>query len=386
MQQQIIISEQSQAFRRRVFPDTSELDWSDWRWQLRNRFRDVESISRVIDLSDDERRAIRRRQGMLPLGVTPYYASLLDANDPLQSLRRTKIPSMAEFDRSPGEVADPLGEDAHSPVPGIVHTYPDKVLFLVSDFCATYCRYCTRGRMVGGGEFPANKLVWEGALDYIRKNTGIRDVLLSGGDPLILSDERLDWLLSRLQAIEHVEILRIGTKVPAVLPQRVTPELLNVLRRYHPLFMSLHFVHPDELTKEVGQACGELANIGIPLAGQMVLLKGVNNQPETIMRLCNGLLKIRVKPYYLHQCDPIEGSGHFRTSVSEGIKILEYLHGRTTGYAIPMYMIDAPGGGGKVPISPNYVVGRDGDDLLLRNYMGEEYRYWDPENSIGRSI
>lgn len=374
----MIISEKSQSFRKRIFPEISNLDWCDWRWQLRNRFRDEDSISRVIQLSEDERQAIQRRKGMLPLGVTPYYASLLDGCDPRQGLRRTKIPSMAEFERAPDEVADPLGEDAHSPVPGIVHTYPDKVLFLVGDFCATYCRYCTRGRMVGGGEFPPNKAVWEGALDYIRANPGIRDVLLSGGDPLVLSDDRLDWLLSRLQAIRHVEFLRIGTKVPAVLPQRITPELLTVLRRYHPLFMSIHFIHPDELTPEVEEACGELANIGIPLGGQMVLLKGINDRPETMMKLCNGLLKIRVKPYYLHQCDPIEGSEHFRTSVTTGIKILEHLHGRTTGYAIPMYMIDAPGGGGKVPIAPNYVEGRDGEDLLLRNYEGKQYRYWDP--------
>jgi lysine 2,3-aminomutase len=378
VQEHVVIGERSEVFRNQYFPGASSVEWSDWRWQLRNRYRDLEGISQVLDLSSDERAAIERRKGMLPLGVTPYYASLLDPDDPGQGLRRTKIPSMDEFERAPDEVPDPLGEDAHSPVPGVVHTYPDKVLFLVTDFCATYCRYCTRARMVGGGEFLPDRKMWEAGLKYIREHEEIRDVLLSGGDPLILSDQRLEWLLKELRGIPHVQFLRIGTKVPAVLPQRITPGLLTMLREYHPLFMSIHFIHPDEITPEAGAACEALADAGIPLGGQTVLLKGVNDDAQTMLRLNNGLLNIRVKPYYLHQCDPIEGSAHFRTPVSAGIDIVQHLHGRTTGYAVPMYMIDAPGGGGKVPISPEYVAGREGDYLILRNYLGELYRYWDP--------
>ena len=286
--------------------------------------------------------------------------------------------SLLEFERAPDEVPDPLGEEAHTPVRGIVHTYDDKVLFLVTDFCATYCRYCTRSRMVGGGERPPSREMWEGALDYIRATPRIRDVLLSGGDPLTLSDDRLAWLLDQLVAIPHVEFIRIGTKVPAVLPHRITPALLTVLRKAHPLFFSVHVVHPDELTPEMAEACNRLADAGIPLGGQTVLLKGVNDDPEVMTRLNLGLLRMRVKPYYLHQCDPVLGSAHFRTPVSAGLDILRALHGRTTGYAVPQYMIDAPGGGGKVPIAPDYVHARDGEYLVLRNYKGELYRYWDP--------
>lgn len=367
-----------EAFRASAFSLISPEEWQDWRWQLRHRIRSLDEAERLFRLTDSEREAIRRRTGMLPLGITPYYAALVHPDDPTSPIRRTKIPTLAEFDFHGDECADPLGEDAHSPVPGLVHTYPDKVLFLVTDFCATYCRYCTRARLVGGGEFLPEKAMWEKALDYIRAHPEIRDVLLSGGDPLILSDERLDWILSRLRAIPHVEFLRIGTKVPAVLPYRITDSLLQVLRQYHPLFLSIHFTHPDELTAEVQQACNRLADAGIPLGGQTVLLKGVNDDPEVMKRLNLGLLRVRCKPYYLHQCDPIQGSAHFRTSVAAGQDILRALHGHTTGYAVPTYMVDTAGGGGKVPVGPSYIEGRDGDVLHLRNFRGQETRYWDP--------
>lgn len=379
MQVQVVIGEQADAFRREFYPEAGPSEWNDWRWQLRNRIRDQEGAERIFSLSDDERAAIQARANQLPLGITPYYASLLDRADPSQGLRRTKIPSLAEFERGPDEVPDPLGEDAHSPVPGLVHTYPDKVLFLVSDFCASYCRYCTRARMVGAGEFLPDREMWENAIAYIEAHPGVRDVLLSGGDPLILSEERLEWLLARLSKIPHVEILRIGTKVPVVLPQRITSSLLDMLRKYHPIFFSIHFIHPDELTPEVAHACAMIADAGIPMGGQSVLLKGVNDDAETMLRLNTGLLKLRVRPYYLHQCDPILGSAHFRTQTSVGVDILRSLHGHTTGYAVPHYMVDAPGGGGKVPLSPDYVEGREADYLLLRNYQGKQYRYWDPE-------
>lgn len=368
-------------FRRRFYPNATEADWADWRWQLRHRIHDLAGLERVLALSDTEREAIARRaaagQPVLPLGMTPYYAQLLHPTDPAQGLRRTMVPDLAEFETAADECDDPLGEEAHSPLPGLVHTYPDKVLLLATDFCAAYCRYCTRARMVGAGEYLPDRRIWQRALDYIAERPEIRDVLISGGDPLILSDERLEWLLSRLHAIPHIEFIRIGTKVPAVLPQRITPAFCEMLQRYHPIFFSIHFIHPDELTPEVAEACNRLADHGVVSGGQTVLLKGVNDDPEVMKALNLGLLKIRVRPYYLHQCDPIKGSMHFRTPVEAGLDILRALTGHTTGYAVPQFMIDAPGGGGKIPISPDYVRGREGDTLLLENFRGDVYRYED---------
>ncbi|NUQ64976.1 MAG: KamA family radical SAM protein [Pirellulales bacterium] len=369
---------QTRAFRRAFFPDVADKDWNDWRWQSRKRVRTLEQLDRMLVLSDDERQALIEAGSMLPVGITPYYMSLVSRTDPNQPLRRTVIPTRGEFIRTPGEADDPLGEEHHSPVPGLVHRYPDRVLLLVLDFCSTYCRYCTRSRVVGHGELLPSEGRLEKALDYIRQTPTVRDVLLSGGDPLALSDERLDWLLGQLRAIPHVEFVRLGTKMPAVLPQRVTPELCRVLRKYHPLWMSLHFIHPDECTPESFRACGRLADAGIPLGSQTVLLKGVNDNVETMKELVHRLLLMRVRPYYLYQCDPISGSSHFRTPVSKGLEIIEGLRGHTTGYAVPTYVIDAPGGGGKIPLQPNYMVGRDGDFLVLRNYEGQTYRYPDP--------
>ncbi len=373
-------------FRHRFYADVPTREWNDWRWQTRNRIRTLEQLTRIVRLSPDEDAAIRAHQGPLPVGITPYYASLLDEHDAMQPLRRTVIPVGGEYLRSPGEADDPLGEDAHSPVPGLVHRYPDRVLFLVTSFCTTYCRYCTRSRMVGGGgESSFRRSNLERAIDYIAATPSIRDVLISGGDPLTLDDARLEWILARLRAIPHVEFLRIGTKVPTVLPQRVTPGLVKMLKRYHPLWMSIHFTHPDELTPEVAQACTRLADAGIPLGSQTVLLKGVNDNVEAMTKLVHGLLKIRVRPYYLYQCDPISGSAHFRTSVDKGLEIIRGLRGHTTGYAVPTFVIDAPGGGGKIPLLPNYISGRDGEDLLLNNYEGNTYRYPDPDGTLCQS-
>jgi len=375
----LLISKQSEAFRRRVFPGSRQLDWNDWQWQLRNRIRDLAGLERVFRLSEDERQTVMRIGGRLPVGITPYYAALIDPDDPADPLRKTMIPTRAEFTRTAGEADDPLGEDHHSPVPGLVHRYPDRVLFLVTNFCATYCRYCTRARMVGhSGEYHFNQAQYQRAIDYIAAHPEVRDVLLSGGDPLTMNDERLEWILSRVRAIPHVEFLRIGTKVPAVLPQRITPSLVRMLRRYHPLWMSIHFMHPAEITAEVAQACSRLADAGIPLGSQTVLSSGVNDDVETMKRLVHGLLKIRVRPYYVYQCDPISGSSHFRTPVERGLEIVAGLRGYTTGYAVPTFVIDAPGGGGKIPLFPEPVVGREGDYLLLRNYEGKVFRYPDP--------
>jgi lysine 2,3-aminomutase len=372
-------STRSEAFRRAHFPEARRSEWNDWRWQLRNRLRDLQRLGRVVRLSFDEETAIRRLGGHLPVGITPYYASLIDPDDCYDPIRRTMIPTTAEFVRVPGEAEDPLAEDRDMPVPGLVHRYPDRVLFLVTSFCATYCRYCTRARMVGHtGEYHFNEAQYQRALDYIAAHDEIRDVLLSGGDPLTMTDERLDRLLEHLRAIPHVEIVRIGTKIPAVLPQRVTPGLARMLRRHHPLWMSIHIMHPTELTPEVAEACGRLADAGIPLGSQTVLIRGVNDDLETMKRLMQGLLRIRVRPYYLYQCDPISGSAHLRTSVQRGLEIINGLRGHTTGYACPTYVIDAPGGGGKIVLWPDSVMGREGRDLLLRNYEGGVFRYPDP--------
>jgi lysine 2,3-aminomutase len=366
-------------FRKRFFPEATQPDWNDWRWQIRHRIRDVQTLARLVDISHEEREALESRQGTLPLSITPYYTSLLDRTDPAHPIRRAVVPVTAERRSVPGESADPLAEDHTSPVPGIVHRYPDRVLFLVTDFCSTYCRYCTRSRMVGQApQHTCNPNDWEQALTYIETHPEIRDVLLSGGDPLTLPDNRLEWLIARLRRIPHVELIRIGTKVPVVLPQRITPTFSRMLKRYHPLWMSIHFMHPEELTPEVAQACNRLADAGIPLGSQTVLLAGINDNVETMKQLVHGLLKIRVRPYYLYQCDPILGSAHFRTPVEKGLEIIRGLRGHTTGYAVPAYVIDAPGGGGKIPLLPEYVVGRDGTDLVLRNYEGKTYRYPDP--------
>jgi lysine 2,3-aminomutase len=379
----LVISARSQAFRQRFFPDITAREWNDWRWQNSHRIRTVEALARIIRLSADESEAIRRHRGPLPVGIGPYYASLLDEDDPRQGLRRTVVPATAEYRRLPGEFEDPLGEDAHSPVPGLVHRYPDRVLFLATGICSTYCRYCTRSRLVGAtGEKSVKKSQLEQAIAYIEATPQIRDVLISGGDPLSLDDDRLDWLLGRLRRIPHLEFLRIGSKMPVVLPQRVTPALSRVLKRHQP-WLSLHFTHPDELTPEVAEACGRLADAGLPLGSQTVLLKGVNDEVDILRRLFQGLLRIRVKPYYLYQCDPVAGSAHFHTSVDKGLEILRGLRGHTTGYAIPTYVVDAPGGGGKIPLLPDYVAGREGDDLLLENYAGQIYRYPDPNGCLG---
>jgi lysine 2,3-aminomutase len=376
---QFDVSERSVNFLREFFPSASLADWTDWHWQLRNSFRSLADLSKIIFLSESEREAINRLNGGMPLRVTPYYASLLDPVDAMQPLRRSVIPVTDEFVRTSGEADDPLGEDDDSPVPGLIHRYPDRVLFLVTGFCSANCRYCTRSRFVGqNGEGSFNPTHWEQALAYIAATPSVRDVLISGGDPLTLADGRLEWLLSRLRRIPHVEFLRIGTKMPAVLPQRITPSLTRVLKRYHPLFVSIHFTHPDELTPETRQACNRLADAGIPLGSQTVLLKGINDNVETMKRLVHGLLKVRVRPYYLYQCDPISGSAHFRTTVDKGLEIIRGLRGHTTGYAVPTFVIDAPGGGGKIPLLPDYVAGRDGDDLLLQNYQGRTFRYPDP--------
>lgn len=373
-------SPRSRSFRKQHYPEISRIEWYDWRWQLKNTIRDVRALDSIIHLSDNERQAMMQPSGDLPVAITPYYASLISPRDPFSPLRRTVVPVVDECLHTKGEQEDPLCEDADSPVPGIIHRYPDRVLFLVSDLCATYCRYCTRSRIFGKHNprfFDSDK--WETALSYIRSNPNIRDVLLSGGDPLTLTDDRLEWLLSRLKNIPHVEMIRIGTKAPVVMPQRITPALVAMLKKYHPIWMSIHVTHPDELTPEMSAACIRLADAGIPLGSQTVLLAGINDSIATMTRLVQGLLQIRVRPYYLYQCDPIPGSSHFRTTINKGLEIIQGLRGHTTGYAVPTFVVDAPGGGGKIPLLPEYAMGWDKGNFLLRNYEGNIFSY--PDNS-----
>jgi len=380
------VSSDARAFYRRFFPGTGQAEWNDWRWQMRTRIRTLEELARIFRLSEDEYAAVARHKGSLPVGVTPYYASLMGLTDASEPLRRTHITTGGEYQRGPGEDDDPLSEDHDTVVPGLVHRYPDRVLFLVTGTCSTYCRYCTRSRLVGnpGGEYQFSKGQWEQALAYLEAHTTVRDVLLSGGDPLTLSDDKLDWLLGRLRAIRHIEFLRIGTKMPVVTPQRVTRALTRVLKKHHPLWMSLHFTHPKELTREVAEATARLADAGVPLGSQTVLLKDINDTPAIMTSLMQGLLKNRVKPYYLYQCDPISGSAHFRTGVDKGLEIIRALRGHTTGYATPIFCVDAPGGGGKIQLAPDPVAGRDGDFLLLRNFEGKIFKYPDPAGSLGQ--
>jgi lysine 2,3-aminomutase len=365
-------------FRSRFFPEATDLQWSDWRWQIQNRIRTLETVRRMVRLTTEEEKALELGGKMLPLAITPHYMGLVSPTDPDQAIRRSMIPTVYEMRRCPGEEDDPLGEEHQSPIPGLVHRYPDRVLLLSTDFCSAYCRYCTRSRVVGHGAITPSTRRLQMIFDYIRNHPEVRDVLVSGGDPLTLSDERLEFILSNLRAIPHVEIIRLGTKIPAVLPQRITPQLVRMLRKYHPLWMSLHFTHPDECCLETAKACGMLADAGIPLGSQTVLLKGMNDSADVMKRLVHSLMKMRVKPYYLYQCDPISGSEHFRTSVAKGVDVIRGLRGHTSGYAVPTYVIDAPGGGGKIPVSPDYVAGKDAQgNLSLTNYEGNTYRYPD---------
>lgn len=377
MEKTFQINERTLRFISKYFPDVTFKEWNKWRWQLKNSFTSYDQIKTILNLSDEEVKPEIDGHN-LPIRITPYYASLLDPDNPQHALRKCVVPVFDELIVKDEERSDPLSEGNDNPVRNIIHRYPDRVLFLVTGFCSTYCRYCTRSHMVSKKEkCHSDVKEWDIAINYIRSHHEVRDVLISGGDPLTLSDEKLEYLLSRLRDIDHVEIIRIGTKVPAVLPQRITAQLVNCLKKYHPLFLSIHFSHPDELTYETRAACIRLADAGIPMGSQTVLLKGVNDSVDVFKKLTHELLKVRVKPYYLYQCDPIPGSAHFRTSVSKGLEIIKGLRGFTSGYAIPHFVIDAPGGGGKIPLLPEYIVERNKNNLMLRNYEDKLFVYPD---------
>jgi len=360
------------------WPQETMDSWANYKWQLRNRVDSLAELESRLSLTDIERAGVLLAGHKLAMSITPHFFNLIDRDDPNCPIRRQVIPRIEEGWNAPEEVADPCGEDSHMPVPGLVHRYPDRVLFLVTDRCASYCRYCTRSRVVSGVGEQHLETQWEAAFRYLEKTPQVRDVLLSGGDPLLFPDDRLDRILTRLRAIPHIQFIRIGSRIPIFLPQRITPELCAMLKKHHPLFISIHTNHPRELTSEVRDALGRLADAGIPLGNQSVLLRGVNDAVEIQKALVHKLLMCRVRPYYLYQCDLIHGSSHLRTAVAEGVSIIEGLRGHTTGYAIPQFVIDGPGGGGKIPINPNYIVETATGRVTLRNFEGKIFDYPDP--------
>jgi len=366
------------------WPDVPPAQWNDWKWQLKNRVTTLEGLEKHLKLTPEERAGVILSGNKLALAITPHYFNLIERRNPDCPIRRQIIPHVGEGTVSPAEMADPCGEDSHMPVPGLVHRYPDRVLFLITDRCAAYCRYCTRSRVVSGAGEQELHTDFDEAITYLQTHTEIRDVLLSGGDPLLFSDDKLDALLTRLRSIPHLEFIRIGTRVPIFLPQRITPELCRMLQKHHPLWMSIHTNHPRELTTEVRDALAMLANHGVPLGNQSVLLAGVNDSLPVMKSLIHKLLRCRVRPYYLYQCDLIQGSAHLRAPVHKGIEIIEGLRGHTTGYAVPQFVIDAPGGGGKVPINPGYVFFHDREKVVFRNFEGKVFEYPEVQEQLGK--
>lgn len=366
-----------------LFSEISMTDWNDWHWQFANRILTIEDLDKVgVVLSAEERKGIQTALGKLRMAITPYYLSLIDLDNPNDPIRKQAIPSIKELDFAEYEDADPLCEDEYSPCPGLTHRYPDRVLLLVTDQCSMYCRHCTRRRFAGQFDSAMSMDQIKKGIDYIRKHREIRDVLISGGDPFTLSDERLEEIISEVRAIEHIEIIRIGTRIPVVCPQRITDDLCKMLKKYHPIWVNVHFNHPNEFTEETIAACAKLADAGIPLGNQSVLLAGINDDVMVMRELVHKLVKARVRPYYIYACDPSLGLSHFRTPVSKGIEIIEGLRGHTSGFCVPTFVVDAPGGGGKIPVMPNYVISQTPRKVILRNFEGVITTYTEPENYI----
>jgi lysine 2,3-aminomutase len=362
-----------------LWKNVTEEEWNDWQWQVRNRITDVETLGRIINLTEQEKKDIEEVLSKFRMGITPYYASLMDPDDPKDPIRMQAVPTIMETHRSSADLLDPLAEDEDSPVPGLTHRYPDRVLFLITDQCSMYCRHCTRRRFAGQQDSGAPKDRIDKCIEYIRNTPQVRDVLLSGGDALLVSDERLEYIISELRKIPHVEIIRIGSRTPVVMPMRITDNLVNMLKKYHPIWLNTHFNHPKEVTPEAMEACRKLADAGIPLGNQSVLLRGINDCPNIMKELVHKLVKMRVRPYYLYQCDLSMGIEHFRTKVSKGIEIIEALRGHTSGYAVPTFVVDAPGGGGKTPVMPQYVISQSPTKVVLRNYEGVITTYTEPQ-------
>ncbi|MFA6809417.1 MAG: lysine 2,3-aminomutase [Eubacteriales bacterium] len=364
-----------------LWPNENSKEWNDWQWQLSNRISSLEELEKHMYLSEKEKKGIELCLHKFRMAITPYYFSLINQNSLSCPIRMQAIPNILELKSSSSDFEDPLHEDKDSPAPGITHRYPDRVLFLVTDQCGMYCRHCTRRRFAGTNDCHLSNINIQKALTYIKSHHEIRDVLISGGDPLTLSDDKLEYLLSSLRKISHVEIIRLGTRIPVVMPQRITPKLVNMIKKYHPVWLNTHFNHPLEITPESEKAISILADAGIPLGNQSVLLKGINDSPDIIKELVQKLLKIRVRPYYLYQCDLSRGIEHFRTPISTGIHIIEMLRGHTSGLAVPTFVVDAPGGGGKIPLQPNYLLSQSKDQVILRNYEGVICTYKEPSVS-----
>ncbi len=364
--------------RAELFPNISDEQWNDWKWQVKNRIETLEKLNQYIALTEEEQEGVRVSLKTLRMAITPYYLSLIDPNDPNDPIRRQAIPTAAETHIAAADLQDPLHEDEDSPVPGLTHRYPDRVLFLITDMCSMYCRHCTRRRFAGQNdcESPSERI--QRAIDYIAKTPTVRDVLLSGGDALMVSDSMLESIIQRLRAIPHVEIIRLGSRTPVVCPQRITDDLVTMLKKYHPIWVNTHFNHPNEMTQEASLALARLANAGIPLGNQSVLLRGINDCVHVMKRLVHLLVKNRVRPYYIYQCDLSMGLEHFRTPVSKGIEIIENLRGHTSGYAVPTFVVDAPGGGGKTPVMPTYIISQSPKKVILRNFEGVITTYTEP--------
>lgn len=366
--------------RKQLFPEVTDQEWNDWKWQIRNRIVNVTQLKKYIALTPEEEEGVEQSLKLLRMAITPYYLSLIDPDNPECPIRKQAIPTKNEMYRSPADLLDPLHEDEDSPVPGLTHRYPDRVLLLITDQCSMYCRHCTRRRFAGQKDHEATGERIQAAIDYIARTPQVRDVLLSGGDPLTMSDSKLESIIKRLREIPHVEIIRIGTRVPVVCPQRITPELMQMLRKYHPIWINTHFNHPNEITETSSAACEMMADAGFPLGNQSVLLRGVNDCVHTMKDLVRKLVMIRVRPYYIYQCDLSMGLEHFRTPVSKGIEIIEGLRGHTSGYAVPTFVVDAPGGGGKIPVMPTYLISQSPGRVVLRNYEGVITTYTEPAN------
>ncbi|MGI6766898.1 MAG: lysine 2,3-aminomutase [Lentihominibacter sp.] len=361
-----------------LFKDVTEEQWNDWHWQVANRLDSVEKIKQVLNLTEQEEEDITKVMDGFRVGITPYYASLMDPADPSCPVRMQAVPTIAETFRTEADMLDPLHEDEDSPAPGLTHRYPDRVLFLITDQCSMYCRHCTRRRLAGETDGARSMEDINACIDYIRNTPVVRDVLLSGGDCLCVEDDVLEYIISELEKIDHVEIVRLGSRVPVVMPQRITDELVDMLKKYHPIWLNTHFNHPKEMTPEAMAACAKLADAGIPLGNQSVLCRGINDDVHVMRNLVHVLVKNRVRPYYIYQCDLSLGIGHFRTPVSKGIEIIEGLRGHTSGYAVPTFVVDAPGGGGKTPVMPQYVISQTPDKVILRNYEGVITTYTEP--------
>ena len=365
-----------------MFPNVSDTEWNDWKWQVKNRIETLDELKKHIDLTPHEEEGVAKSLQTLRMAITPYYLSLMDRGDKNCPVRKQAIPTGAETYQSAADLLDPLHEDEDSPVPGLTHRYPDRVLFLITDQCSMYCRHCTRRRFAGqtDAQSPSDRI--QQGIDYIAETPQVRDVLLSGGDVLMISDNMLESIIKRLRAIPHVEIIRLGSRTPVVCPQRITDNLVNMLKKYHPIWLNTHFNHSKEITPEAIEACAKLADAGIPLGNQSVLLRGVNDCVHVMKKLVHDLVKIRVRPYYIYQCDLSMGLEHFRTPVSKGIEIIENLRGHTSGYAVPTFVVDVPGGGGKTPVMPTYVISQSPGKVVLRNFEGVITTYTEPTDYV----